>query len=201
MEVDEDARGSRAASSATPRPASRCRPTAGRRRGRWRRPAGRRRRAPCRSSRTPRSSAPRRGSSAPGSSRSTCQPRASLIRPPTSRSICGEVSGKRLSARRDRDAERPRDRPGRGRAGSPAAMASTSSGARPARAKFATPNTLDRRSRTAVPVGAVAEHQLDAPHAARAPLARRGPTSPRAGCARAAATNHGRFFPLSAISW
>ena len=32
--------------------------------------------------------------------RSTVQPFASLIRPPTSRSICGDVSGKRLSARR-----------------------------------------------------------------------------------------------------
>ena len=35
-----------------------------------------------------------------GFSRSTRQPRAILIRPPTSRSICGDVSGNRLSARR-----------------------------------------------------------------------------------------------------
>ncbi len=37
---------------------------------------------------------------APGCSRSTVQPRASLMRPPISRSTCGEVSGNRLSARR-----------------------------------------------------------------------------------------------------
>ena len=38
--------------------------------------------------------------SAPAASRFTRQPFACLMRPPTSRSICGEVSGKRLSARR-----------------------------------------------------------------------------------------------------
>ncbi len=34
-----------------------------------------------------------------GLDRSTCHPRADLIRPPTSRSICGEVIGNRLSLR------------------------------------------------------------------------------------------------------
>ena len=127
-----------------------------------RRPAGRRRRDPCRRSRTPRSSAFRHESSARASSRSTCQPRASLIRPPTSRSICGEVSGNRLSARRtdtrnDRGSSGPRSRR------ISAAMASMSSGARPARAKLPAPKTFASRSRTASPVRAVAEHHLDPP--------------------------------------
>ncbi len=51
MKVDRAAPSSRGASSGTRRPASRCRPTAGRRRGRPCRSAGRRRPAPCRRSR------------------------------------------------------------------------------------------------------------------------------------------------------
>ena len=100
VKVNEAARSSRAASSGTPRPASRCRPTAGTRRVRRCRSAGRRRPAPCRRSRTRGRSASRDESSARRAPRSTRHPFASLMRPPTSRSICGDVSGKRLSARR-----------------------------------------------------------------------------------------------------
>ena len=66
--------------------------------GAGRQPAGAR--APCRRSRTRRRSASRRESSAPGRRDRRSSRVASLMRPPTSRSICGEVNGKRLSARR-----------------------------------------------------------------------------------------------------
>ena len=195
-------RGSRAASSATRRPANRCRPRADRRPVRWCRSAARRRRAPCRSSRTPRRSASRRESSARVGSRSTVQPRASLMRPPTSRSISGEVSGKRLSARRA-DTRNDRDRPVAEVArGSPRAIASTSSGARPARAKFAMPNTRDTRSRTVAPVRRRRRARISIRPISDAHLAHvECPWAPRAGCARAVAMNHGRFLPLSASSW
>ena len=136
-----------------------------------RQPAGAR--APCRSSRTPRRSAPRRGSSAPASPRSTVQPRASLMRPPTSRSICGDVSGNRLSARRadtrnvrdvcvaevreDRARRSPRRRAARGR---PARSSRRRTRAR-------------RRSRTVVPVGVRRRARSRSAPSARAPRARR----------------------------
>ena len=64
------------------------------------RSAARRRPAPCRRSRTPGPAASRREWSAPDRRDPRASPCASLMRPPTSRSICGEVNGKRLSARR-----------------------------------------------------------------------------------------------------
>ncbi len=100
VEMNQTARSSRGASGGTRRPANRCRPRADTPRARPFPSADRRRRVLCRRSR-------RRGRTcmstwivSSGLPRSTRQPFTSLIRPPTSRSICGDVSGNRLSARR-----------------------------------------------------------------------------------------------------
>ena len=129
-------------------------------------------------------------------------PRAILIRPPTSRSISGDGIGNRLSARRaetrnDRRILRHRDP-----RGSPAAIASMSS-ARPAGpGKIADAEARrDTRSRTRVPVRARLQDDLDAAHQRAARRARRRRASPPADCRTSRVMNHGRFFPLSAISW
>ena len=165
--------------------------------GAGRQAAGARR--PCRRSRTRRPAACRRARSAPGRSRSTRQPFASLMRPPTSRSICGEVSGKRLSVRRavtrnDSAADR------RGRRGSPPPARRRRAGPRPAGEKYAMPNTCPQ------PIAHLR------PRRSRRPARFRSVPSPSgsaATCRPASAScrlrtsirmNHGRFLPLSASS-
>ena len=179
MEVDEDARGSRAASSATRRPANRCRRTAGRRPGRS----------------TPAGSPP-----APALLAEEVEglglsaPRSWIVS-----SGCAEVdrpAARHLDAAADlaldlrrgdrealvgaarRDPERRRSLRTEVLRGSPSAMASKSSGARPARAKFATPNTRDTRSRTVVPIrrgpSTISIRPISATHFVHAGAARRG---------------------------
>jgi hypothetical protein len=81
-----------------------------------------------------------------GRLRSTRQPVACLTSPPTSRSISGEVNGKRLSVRRTLTRN---DSAWRGPMASTMAAASRSKscGARAAYEKLAMPKTRDRRSR------------------------------------------------------
>ena len=125
--------------------------------------------------------------------------RASLMRPPTSRSISGEVSGKRLSARRAdtrnvagrRVAEVAQDLRGdrvdvERRAAGPREVA----------------DAEDPRQPIAhlLPVRRRAEHELDPPHQDAHLLDVEVRVAARM-LRTSRATNHGRFFPLSAISW
>ena len=175
-ESESAARSSRGASSGTPRPANRCRPTAGTRPGRRCRSAGRRRPAPCRRSRTRRPGSISMWIVSAGCSRSTRQPFASLISPPTSRSICGDVNGNRLSARRPltRNDAGVADR--RGRARMAAASASKSCGPRPACEKLAMPNT--RRSALAHLVGHGAPRRRARSRSGPSPIGPRATSSP-----------------------
>ena len=81
-----------------------------------------------------------------------------------------------------------------------AAMASTSSGARPAFAKLPTPNTRVNRSRTTLHSAAAPRTISIRPMSARTALTSRSESAARR-LRTSRATNHGRFFPLSAISW
>ena len=147
-------------------------------------------------------SASRRGSSAPGSSRSTRQPLRFLDPPADLALDLRRRQRKPLVGAARGHAER---RAGRTVAevarGSRCAIASKSSGARPAREKFAMPNTSRRRSRTASQSRVGTEHDLDPAHQHAHVARRRDPTSPRGGCGPAARRTTGRFLPLSAISW
>ena len=88
------------------RPASRCRPTAARPRGRWCRPAARPRpRARARARRRASASSSTRSSSAGPAEVAPAAPVRSWIAAPISRSSCCEVSGKDLSRRRTRTAK------------------------------------------------------------------------------------------------
>ena len=98
-----------------------------------------------------------------GMRESTVQSRASLIRPPTSRSISGDVSGKRLSARRADTPERRRSSCRRVARGSP----------RRSRRHRAPPGRPARNCRRRTRATTVAHHapsprrrrgRLDAPH-------------------------------------
>ncbi len=133
------------------------------------------------------------------------QPRASLMRPPISRSTCGDVIGNRLSARRRRHAKARaraiaevrrewRAQSRRGRRAVRTARNENSSRCREVRM----PNTRDRPlTSAAAPARArisIAAHQ-------RAHVdARRDPTGRARRLRTSRPRNHGRFFPLSAIS-
>ena len=147
-ESESAAPSSRAASSGRPRPASRCRPTAGTRRGRRFRSAGRRRPAPCRRSRTRSSGSISMWIVSAGCSRSTRQPFASLMQPADLALDLRRRERQPLVGARRRHAERRRRRDRRGRRGSPP-PARRSRAARGRRSeKFAMPNTRPSRSRT-----------------------------------------------------
>ena len=107
-----------------------------------------------------RRAASRCGSSAPDRSRSTCQPVACLISPPTSRSICGDVSGNRLSARRDADAKRRAAADRRGRSRIAAASASKSCGAAAGIARSSRCRTRGRSARATSSTAALAPSSI-----------------------------------------
>jgi hypothetical protein len=122
-----------------------------------------------------------------------------LILPPTSRSISGEVKGKRLSARRADSLNvevvvSPRS------CRMAAAIASISSAARPAFAKLPTPNTRDNRSRTTLQSAAAPRTISIRPMSTRTAFTSRSDNAARR-LRTSRATNHGRFLPLRAISW
>ena len=134
-----------------------------------------------------------------GLPRSTRQPRAALIRPPTSRSISGEVSAYVLSARRAVTRKLRGSRPSR-----PARTASASASmlrlTRRAREKLATPNTRPRRSRTVSHAASGPGVTSMRPMRARTRVPSRSPSAARR-FATSRSTNQGRFFPFRAISW
>ena len=120
------------------------------------------------------------------------------MRPPTSRSISGDVSGERLSARRTEtrnDAGLLGPEIGEDRLGDRVDVERRAAGA----AKLATPNTRETRSRT-VSTRLRTQHDLNPPHQ-RANFATPVPRVAARRLCTSRVMNHGRFFPLSAISW
>ena len=145
-------------------------------------------------------SAARRESSSAGSSRLTRQPRASLMRPPTSRSICGDVIGKRLSARRADTRKLSHVRSPRSSRIAVAMHVEIERQCGRRSEKFAMPNVRRMRSPTSSARRAGSEHDLDPAHQ-RAHVVHVEIGDRFSEIAHEAREEPRRFFPLSASSW